>query len=501
MRLAALGKAATIKAFSRKPDERQRKPSPCPEAKAFLWIALIGGLIILLLTPPMTAPDEQAHFTTIWPIAHAQPLARPDEGGRLYRMLPVEWISYLEQYPDRLLGVENTEKFTFEDFKYGLLQAQVSLPTERVYVAGVSMGYLFSAVGMKAAAFLGTRVGIPYLNSILGQILVGRFCNLLVYVALIYLALRKLPHFRRTVLLLGCMPMSLYLGCSLNYDAVLIPVMLFFVSLILSLCRQPEKPLTTGEVLQVCACAFLLTGIKYAYAPLLLLLLAVPRTKYGSPLRFAKCAAAVVFSGLLGFVPSWLQNSLGVVMTPTVNMAATAAEEQAVFLKTHLGFVPRLVWNTLMARGKSWVLSFWGVLGWLDVHIPTWLVIPGIVILFLSAVQEGCTFELWRGQRWKNLLPMLGVGVTVAGIAVVMYVEHTTLFHPVGNPVIEGIQGRYFIPLFLPVVLGLSNAGLKKVPALSGPGMEKAARLTAIIWSACCAGITVAVLLLRYWVG
>ena len=105
----------------------KRKPSPCLEAKAFLWIALIGGLIILLLTPPMTAPDEQAHFTTVWPIAHAQPLARPDEGGRLYRMLPVEWISYLEEYPDRLLGVDNTEKFTFEDFKYGLLQAQVSL--------------------------------------------------------------------------------------------------------------------------------------------------------------------------------------------------------------------------------------------------------------------------------------------------------------------------------------------------------------------------------------
>lgn len=309
MSKAAIGKAATISASMKNTARERRKSCRCPEARAFLWIALIGGLIILLLTPPLTAPDEQAHFTTIWPIAHGQPLARPDADGRLYRTLPVEWISYLEQYPDRLLGVDNTEKFTIEDFKYGLLQRQASLPSEPIYVAGVSMGYLFSAAGMKAAAFLGTRVGIPYLNSILAQILVGRGCNLLFYVAVIYAAIRMAPHFKRTMLLLGCMPMSLYLGCSLNYDAILIPLVMYFVSLILSLCKTPEKRLTVGEILRVCCCTFLMTGIKYAYAPLLLMLLAIPRSKYGSGRRLAQCICAAVFSGLLGFLPGRLQSS------------------------------------------------------------------------------------------------------------------------------------------------------------------------------------------------
>ena len=500
MRLAALGKAATIKAFAKNRERRKSGKTVCPEARAFLWIALIGGLIILLLTPPLTAPDEQAHFTTIWPIAHGQPLARPDADGRLYRTLPVEWISYLEEYPDRLLGVDNTEKFTIEDFKYGLLQRQASLPTEPIYVAGVSMGYLFSAAGMKAAAFLGTRVGIPYLNSILGQILVGRFCNLMVYTALIYLAIRRAPHFRRTMLLLGCMPMSLYLGCSLNYDAILIPVAVYFVSLILALCREPEKRLTTGEILQVCGCTFLLTGIKYAYAPLLLMLLAIPRSKYGSPRRMAQCICAAVVSGALGFVPSWLQNSLGIVMTPTANMAASAAAEQVTFLKTHVTYIPRLVLNTVGARGASYIKSFWGCLGWLDVHIPTWLMVPGVILLTGSGIQESFTYDGWTGQRWKNLLPLAAAGITIAGIAAVMYVEHTTLFHPVGNPIIEGIQGRYFIPLFLPILLGISNRSLAPYFRGKGSRAEGPMTFTAILWSGCCAMITIGTLLTRYWI-
>lgn len=479
---------------------RRKWASVCPEAKAFFWIALIAGILIVLLSPPLTAPDEQAHFTCVWPIAHGQPLARPDETGRLYRTLPVEWMSYLEEYPNRLLGVDNTQKFTFEDFKYGLLQRQASLPTEEVYVAGVSMGYLFSAVGMKCAAFLGTKVGIPYLNSILAQILVGRFCNLLFYIAVIFFAICRAPHFKRTMLLLGCMPMSLYLGGSLNYDAILIPVMLYFVSLVLSLCQRPEKPLSGGDILRVCLCAFMLTGIKYAYAPLLLLLLAIPRTKYGSGKRLCQCVFAAVFSGLLGFLPTYLQSSLGIAMTPTANMAATAAAEQAEFLRTHLTFIPRLALNTVKARGGSWVMSFWGCLGWLDVHIPKYLSIPGILILFLSGLQESFTYEGWAGRRWKNLLPLVGSAIIVAGIALTMYIEHTTLFHPVGNPIIEGIQGRYFIPLFLPVILGLSNRCLKNRFPEKRPGGIKMLQRGAIIWSACCAVITVGTLLFRYWI-
>ena len=476
-----------------------RKPSACPEARAFFWIALIGGIIILLLTPPMTAPDEQAHFTTIWPIAHGQPLARPDEGSRLYRTIPVEWIPYLEEYPDRLIGVENTEKFTIEDFKYGLLQRQATLPTERIYVAGVSTGYLASAAGMKAAAFLGTRCGVPYLNSIFGQILVGRGCNLTVYLLLIWLAIRKAPHFRRTMLLLGCMPMSLYLGCSLNYDAILIPLAMYYVSTILAMNAAPEKRITGTEILQICGCAFMLTGIKYAYAPLLLMLLAIPRSKYGSGKRLAQCVAAAVASGLAGFLPSYLQSSLGIAMSPTANMAATAAAEQTEFLKTHISFIPQLVLNTIRARGLSYVRSFWGTLGWLDVRITNKALIPGVLILGASALAESFTFDGWTGKRWKNLLPLGAIGITTAGIAAVMYIEHTTLFHPVGNPIIEGIQGRYFIPLFLPGMLAISNTWGKKIRWLNREETGTWARRGAILWSAVCAAVTIWTLLRRYW--
>ena len=465
------------------------------EAKAFRIIALCAGIIILFLTPPLTAPDEQAHFTCIYPISRGQLIAQPDEDGNCCRTYPAEWGPFFSEYPDRLLGVKNTEKYHMEDVQKALTLTPDSGKTEKSYVTGVSLGYCAAAIGMRIASAVGDLTGIKALNSIYGQITAGRLFNLICYVLLIGSAIRRAPHFRRTILLVGCMPMTLYLGCSLNYDAILIPICIYFVALIISLCHEPEKPLSAGEIAKVYGCVFLMTGIKYAYAPLLALLLAIPRKKYGGWGKLTLCVTGAVIAGALGFLPTLLQNRL----IPPIE-GYTPQKEQTWWLQTHLSSIPGLFLNTVNVRGASYVISFWGCLGWLDVHIPYGFIAAGVFIIFLNALYEGFSYMDWAGKRWKNLLPFIGSSVCIVGIAITMYISHTTIYHAVGGPVIEGIQGRYFIPCFLPMVLAMSNSSLKNLEAMDRPDAGEGLSRIAIVWSGCCALITIGTLLLRYWI-
>ena len=469
------------------------------EEKAFLIIALVAGFFILFLTPPLTAPDEQAHFTCVWPIGQGQLLAQPDENGSCYRTYPAEWSDFLGEYPGRLIGMENTEKFSFDDIRKAAALTPETEETCRSYVAGVSLGYGFSALGMGIFSALGRWIGIPLFNSVYFQIQIGRLFNLLFYVFVIYRAIRRTPHFRRTMLMLSCMPMTLYLACSLSYDAIMIPVVFYYIALILSLCTEPEKKLTGGEIARVFLCVFMLTAVKYAYAPLLAMLLAVPRKKYGSAGRLVLCIGGAVIAGALGFLPTILQNSLSAGMDAEAR-AATAAGQQSLWLREHPDRIPWLFWNTLQVRGASWVISFWGCLGWLDVHIPYYFISIGVFGIFVTALYEGCSWRGWAGQRWKNILPFAGVVISLTGIALTMYIEHTTLFYPVGGDLIEGIQGRYFIPCFLPMVLALSNNRLNKFESMKKETAGQGMSLMAVIWSVGCALVTIGTLLFRYWI-
>ena len=468
------------------------------EAKAFRIIALAAGIFIIFLMPPLTAPDEQAHFTCIQPISQGQWLAEPGEDGNCSRDYPAEWGPFFMEYPDRLLGVRNTEKYSFEEIQKALALTPDSGETSRTYVTGVSLGYAPAAIGMRIASAIGNVTGLRALTSVYGQIAAGRLFNLIAYVLLIGSAIRRAPHFRRTILLLGCMPMTLYLGCSLNYDAVLIPTCIYYVALIIGLCREPEKRLTGGEIARVYGCVFLMTGIKYAYAPLLIMLLAIPRTKYGGWGKLILCVGGAVIAGALGFQPTMLQNRL--IPSDPEAWSHTAQAEQTYWLRAHMGAIPSIFLNTINVRGASYVISFWGCLGWLDVHIPYGFIAAGVFMIFINALYEGFSYMDWAGKRWKNLLPFIGSTVCIVGIAITMYIAHTTIYHAVGGPVIEGIQGRYFIPCFLPMVLTLSNGSLMNLEAMKRPGAGEGLSRAAIAWSACCALITIGTLVIRYWV-
>lgn len=478
---------------------KQRRAAPlpapgpvCREARAFLLIALIAGLLLIWLIPPLCAPDEAEHFANAWAISRGQLLAAP-AGNTCVRRLPEDFKDFLRAYPASLSGEEGG-RYTYQAMQAASQAAPENAGTYAYDTHIASWGYAVSALSMAAGTALGKLLGFAAIGSAYHQMILGRLGNLLFYVIATYFAIKRAPHFRRTMLLLACLPMSLFLGASLNYDALLIPTALYFAALVLSLSREEEKPLNRGDWIRLLLCALLLSGIKGSGAVLLLLLFALPRRRLGDGKRLALFCGSIALAAVLGWVPSLLQSA-----RMPASDGADPSRQQLQWLLSHPLKVPRLLGVSLKARGPYYIESFFGSLGWLDAHFPLPVMLQGWLALLASAVYEGCTFALWQGHRRRNLVALAVSLVFALGTFLVLYVIHTPLpdvTGEIGGECVEGVQGRYFIPIFLPALLAVSNGWLL---GRDRDSLRTNATALSCLWSACCAALTVFLVLARYW--
>jgi hypothetical protein len=165
------------------------------------------------------------------------------------------------------------------------------------------------------------------------------------------------------------------------------------------------------------------------------------------------------------------------------------------FLLGHLAAIPELFRQTMVQRWEGWAISFVGVLGWLDTVLPrdyydmSYAAIAAAA--FLVAISEQ------RTMLGNRILAMLAIVLAGAGVISSQYFIWT----PVGAPVIEGVQGRYFIPIAVALPLALMGA----VPIwawLSERAMRVVRGLgwTVIaVWSAASLWVVPAAILRRYY--
>ncbi|HUO84947.1 MAG TPA: DUF2142 domain-containing protein, partial [Thermoanaerobaculia bacterium] len=124
------------------------------------------------------------------------------------------------------------------------------------------------------------------------------------------------------------------------------------------------------------------------------------------------------------------------------------------------------VFTDLLLNGPRYLREMIGVLGWLDIRLSLLVVIPYACTLLLVSLTEQSRPSL----RERIVLVMLSL-TTILGIVF----SQVLLWTPVGAEVIEGPQGRYFIPVapfllaalaFAPIHGFLANRAARVLPLL-----------------------------------
>lgn len=450
--------------------------------KIFVTIALIAGGLLLFLIPPFASPDENSHFLNAYAFSDLN-FFPETEMNKLGRTFPNSVIVFVD---------ENNSRFPQNlDAKYSYGDAYISWALQSDYTetcfkeywnADVSLaGYFASGTGMLLYRFFASI--IPYLClSNYNLLMIGRLCNLLFYVIIIYYA-------QNTMLIIALLPMSIFLASTLSYDTNIICISCLLFSRTAYILK--EKTVQRKDVFLIGLCSFFLVSVKTAYAPLLIILLALSVEKFGTLKRYRKYA--LIISGV-GIVPYAIFKFIYTIVLGDFQWVYSDAMKAQfnIILSSPIGFI-KTIWNSFNVFCDFYFTGFIGILGQLDTNIPKIYLCLIALVLILISIYEVSSQNI-ISFKWK-LFSFIGVLLTVYVMFAGTYVIWTATRYQIGLNYVEGVQGRYFIPLYLWIVTWIGNSTLK--PSHNINHIVENTSLSIVLLSSI---LTVLCVFLRYWV-
>ncbi|MBW3672034.1 MAG: DUF2142 domain-containing protein, partial [Acidobacteria bacterium] len=300
---------------------------------------------------------------------------------------------------------------------------------------------------------------------------ISRTANLLLGCFLIWLAIRKARELTELLVLLGLLPMFLFLRSSVSADLLTISASWLFVSIVID-----EFASDRENTWQKAACAALLIFTKPLFLLVTLLGLVRPLTRqqWRSALLVG---ASIVVSGLIA-----AQITASALM-PIRSDVATDPQGQMTRTIRESPEVVSLIVRHAITSAPRYAVEAIGRLGWLDTPVPGPATVLIAALLLIASVTA-------RSAEWLTLrLRMILLLVGLAGFFAVLW-SNFVLWTPVPAVDIEGAQGRHFLPLaplFLIPVMGLAETGTRWRTILVWLGMFFSCAIT--IW----------VIVDRYW--
>lgn len=382
----------------------------------FLAAGLVFGLAFLVATPPFQAADETAHFYRAYAVS---------EG--IFRGLGAELPASVEEigtslkgdlpfHPEKKIRPEQT----LRAFRIPLEPDRRRFVDYRTAALVTPVSYLPQAMGIALARLLGAPV--------LGLLYAARLANLLVGTALIALALRRLPSYPWLITLLALTPMAVFLRASASADTLNMAVAFLLVATVARLAwAEPGR----SDFLILTACSAALCLSKPVYVPLTLLVLLIP-------LRGRRLLVYGIVTAAAFCLAMWIAGSVDVTIRPD---APVDKERQIADALENPARVIRIIGEDYLRMGRRYVAQIVGQLGWLDVNLPKPLLWGYTLLLGLVACFD--TRREVAVAAWQRAL-LIGIALaTMALISASQYAYWT----PYGEDTLEGVQGRYFLPL------------------------------------------------------
>ncbi|MCW2240825.1 DUF2142 domain-containing protein [Azospirillum canadense] len=449
---------------------------------AAAYFALFGGLL-LARTPPFAAQDEAFHWQRVLQIADGHLLAEtlgPNSWGG-----PIDRAGYLQMlyHIDRIQKhgpVDPVEAHALSDH----LAAQppavevVPFPSSASFAP---LAYLPQAAGVAAARAAGLGP--------LGQMRAGRVGNLAVYGLMVAAILRALPGGRVAVLALALSPVALQSACSLSADPLNLTLPVLMLALVWRL-RDRGTPLGRGEGAGLVALSAALGLLKLTMAPFAGAALYLPAAVAGSSLRSRFALGGLCLAVALGIAVLW-NAAYPFVPGPYWGTGADPAAQIA-RLRTDPLEALRVFADTV----RDWAVMWWrDGYGRYGGHPPPWhgyasdrWVLPAFWVLLALALCDG--------PRRRDAGFAAGCLVPAPAYALLVLAAFWVGFTPVGSATVDGVQGRYFLPMHALVLLGLAAAAGAWRPA----GLRRGLRL-ALFAAALALGGAVLVEVLGVWKG
>lgn len=440
--------------------ERVRRFFTLTIEKAFFITTLCFGLIYVFVLPPLSAPDEISHYISAYQLSNIVMFqeSNADSGKVLIRSedLVIEDVSkdyrlmetkagnrvvFVKSNPEDSSTVlsqtldEADYDYIYRHFYYGDDGREDLAVSEFPPVRSTPIPYLASAIGISLARAL--HLGSVYL------LFFGRIANLLAFVILMTIAIKKMPMYKEIFFGVTLLPMSLHLAASFSYDGFIFAMYAIFIAYVLHL-RFQAKRVGIMDLVWITCILILAAPCKIVYAPLALLAFLVPKEKFGST-KFYVMSIAVVAIGMLLSILVTNIFTIRLHMIGSTNVIWAGEESVSLGFMLHNPIkILRMIYDTFIYQMQHYHFGMIGrYLGNLDEILDISyfaMSVFTLCLLVLGFSTQGEELRLFAPQKWLIFLSMtLCIGL----------IEFSMLlaWTPISSQIIQGVQGRYFLPL------------------------------------------------------
>lgn len=411
--------------------QMQQKPQWFFAIFAFLF----GGLLIMGIGTNQVSYDEYVHAKSAYKLSFGSTIETTEAAMQMVgNTLPYfnnpEERELVESYEDLM----NDPSYIAPDIGH---QSRFPRAETRVYYP------------MAAGFFLGRVLHVSFAD----MVALAKLGNLLCYIFIVFWAVKKAKGYGMVVAGIGLLPNNIFIASALSYDALVTSCLLFGYVLLLNEILTPEEKIKPGNAVLMLLSFVVGCLSKPIYIIMALMLLFLPAKKFHNKWMAAVFKISVVVLAGLMIYNIFFPTPVAGGDYQLVSNAAYSGDKRSVGTSTigQIGYVLHnpLVYTKVLLKEMFGMLGSYTLFGIPYVGYaylgtaPFWINWLLILLGLFAAVFAGVKARI--GKRIGGLTHLMNFGVA-AIVFSSMYISYTA----VGSGHILGVQGRYFIPLFLP---------------------------------------------------
>lgn len=403
--------------------------------KLFLYTVPIICFLFLIIMPMYRGHDETRHLLRAYELSEGHLLTEIND-GKVGTSMPNNVID----------GIKKgwREKLTYRDFikikDKKIDENDVSIPNMENVAVYSPIQYIPQALGMKIAKL--------FTDNLLIVLYAARILNLATCILLLYFAIKKMPFGKMLIYIISVLPLSIEAFATMSPDGITISTIMLFIAYILDITFTKDRKVEKKDIVILTILSAIIALCKIVYVPLVLLVLLIPADKYGSKRQKVITSIAITtISLIINLI--WLKissNYLAITSDgASTNKVKNILMAPVTYLKTLL--------YTINYNGSEYIETLFGSVLAMGEFVKLYFIVPftySILFLFESTTEPELKNKY---SKFQNIIMLFIIVVITGLIFTSLYVQYTNT----NSMTIQGVQGRYFIPILLLIGLLLSN--------------------------------------------
>lgn len=453
--------------------------------KIFPVVLIVLGASFALFFPPGSVPDGIYHFKTTYAYSNILSFQQVDslrasDVDVVYEGTVVSMPISSEHWQ---IANNSLELFASDGT---IVDHQWLLDSGVIDEESIGLPSTLPLPQLKVPAALGILLARAIGLGALPMFYLGRLFNMLYAAILIILAVRLTPIGKNIFMTAALMPMTLHLLGSYSYDAPLIGMAFLLTALLLRAMRGRGR-ISAQLCIAIVLVAVIMAPCKVVYMTICFIVIFVPSNRFSSRARgnlFKVCvillplAVAMVLS-LTTLLPNASAGN-GQVQDTGIGAIETYSLGELLNnpLSTYMLFA-----NTFLIHASNYLAEMvGGVPGWLEgrVQLATWASFSLVFLLFGSSVRTADDNDYLPVSQRISFFVLFTLSVLATMAVMAIYWTANT------DMSIQGVQGRYFLPVIILLLLALrskciqvhARTSLPLVMTLSGVGFMYLATIT-----------------------